>query len=194
MRQRLPQVVLIITFIGFSWLMMQIVHESGHVLLGLATGGKIQGVILHPLAFSRTDVSPNPHPLLVVWGGPVLGVALPLLFWIVAHHGKRKAFSRLARFFAGFCCIANGVYVGFGPASEGLDTEVMLKLGCQRWQLLLFGIPIAAAGLWLWHGTGRAFGLGRPREPVRIYTAVVSAALLVMVIATEIVMSRSFLP
>jgi hypothetical protein len=27
---------------------------------------------------SRTDLSFNPHPLLVVWAGPVLGVLLPM--------------------------------------------------------------------------------------------------------------------
>ncbi|MEZ6046089.1 MAG: M50 family metallopeptidase [Planctomycetaceae bacterium] len=56
-----------------SWLSMMIVHEAGHMLSAMLTGGQIEKVVLHPLAISRTDVSPNPHPVWVVWGGPLLG-------------------------------------------------------------------------------------------------------------------------
>ncbi len=68
--KRLDQIVLVGTFIGFSWLAMQAVHELGHVLGAVATGGRVTEVVLHPCTISRTDVHPNPHPLLVVWPGP----------------------------------------------------------------------------------------------------------------------------
>ena len=35
--------------------------------------------LLHPFTISRTDVSPNPHPLVVAWGGPLVGVGLPII-------------------------------------------------------------------------------------------------------------------
>jgi hypothetical protein len=47
--KRLPQILLIVTFIGFSWLAMQVVHEAGHVLLARLTGGEVTKVALHPL-------------------------------------------------------------------------------------------------------------------------------------------------
>jgi len=64
--KRLPQILLIVTFIGFSWLAMQVVHEAGHVLVARLTGAEVTKVALHPLIVSRTDVAENPHPLAVV--------------------------------------------------------------------------------------------------------------------------------
>ncbi|MBA4389097.1 MAG: hypothetical protein C0404_14085 [Verrucomicrobia bacterium] len=37
---RINQIILIGTFVGFSWLGMQAVHELGHVLGAVSTGGK----------------------------------------------------------------------------------------------------------------------------------------------------------
>ena len=75
--KRLDQIVLIGTFIGFSWLAMQAVHELGHVLGGVAGGGKVNKVVLYPTTISRTDVHPNPHPLLEVWSGAAVGAISP---------------------------------------------------------------------------------------------------------------------
>jgi hypothetical protein len=61
-----------------AWFAMQAVHECGHVLAAWLTGGTVQRVVLHPLSISRTDVSPNPHPLAVAWAGPIFGAAAPL--------------------------------------------------------------------------------------------------------------------
>jgi hypothetical protein len=74
---RLYQAILIASILGLSWLGMQVVHEAGHVLVAWAGGETVYRVVLHPLAISRTDTSHDRHPLLVVWGGPVLGVLLP---------------------------------------------------------------------------------------------------------------------
>src|SRR2546426_8584056 len=82
--KRLAQILLIVTFIGFSWLAMQAVHEMGHVLVARVTGGEVVKVALHPLIVSRTDLGENPHPLAVVWGGPLVGSILPLLLFALA--------------------------------------------------------------------------------------------------------------
>jgi hypothetical protein len=50
--KRLLQILLIVTFIGFSWLAMQAVHEAGHVLVARLTGGEVIKVALHPLIVS----------------------------------------------------------------------------------------------------------------------------------------------
>lgn len=64
--KRASQMLLILTFIAFSWLAMQVVHEFGHVLVARLTGGEVLRVALHPLIVSRTDLGENPHPLAVV--------------------------------------------------------------------------------------------------------------------------------
>lgn len=63
---RLPQVVLIVGGGALCWLAMQAVHELGHFLGAVVSGGRVNQVVLHPLMISRTDVQPNPSPALVV--------------------------------------------------------------------------------------------------------------------------------
>lgn len=123
------------------------------------SGGRVARVVLHPLTISRTEVAENPRPLLVVWSGPVVGVVGPLLLWGgVALAGVSWAF--LTRFFAGFCLLANGLYLGVGSFAGVGDCGDLLRHGAALWQLWLFGSLTAPAGLWLWHRQGTYFGLG----------------------------------
>jgi hypothetical protein len=72
--RRLNQIVLIVSTVLGSWLGMQAIHESGHVLGAWLTGGRVARMVLHPLTISRTELAHNPNPLAVVWAGPVFGV------------------------------------------------------------------------------------------------------------------------
>jgi hypothetical protein len=159
MAKRIQQCVLILSTLLASWLGMQAVHEFGHVSGAWVSGGRVAKVVLYPLTISRTDLAENPYPLVVVWAGPVVGVLLPLGFWgIAAAIKSRIAF--LLRFFAGFCLLANGLYIGTGSFGRVGDCGEMLRHGSHAWQLWLFGAVSAPIGLWLWHGQGRHFGLG----------------------------------
>src|SRR5271165_6671379 len=82
---RVHQAVLIFSTLLGSWLGMQDVHELGHVVAAWLTGGRVAKVVLDPLTISRTDLAENPRPLAVVWGGPTLGVAMPLAVWLAAR-------------------------------------------------------------------------------------------------------------
>ena len=84
-QNRLNQVLLIATFIPFCWLAFMTFHELGHVVAGWLSGGQVTKVVIHPLAISRTDVSPNPRPLLVVWAGPMAGITVPLFIWALCR-------------------------------------------------------------------------------------------------------------
>lgn len=156
---RLHQVVLIAATLLGSWLGMQDVHELGHMTGAWLTGGRVSKVVLHPLTISRTDLSENPRPSFVVWAGPVLGAVLPLLIWGCAG-ALRLPGAFVLRFFAGFCLIANGAYLGVGSFARVGDAGEMLRHGSARWQLWVFGAITAPLGLWLWHGLGPQFGLG----------------------------------
>src|SRR5437879_2266857 len=111
--RRLHQIVLILSTVLGSWLGMQAVHEFGHVLGAWLTGGRVARVVLHPFTISRTDLADNPKPLVVVWAGPVVGVAIPVLLWAAAAAARRPG-AFVLRFFAGFCLLANGLYIGVG--------------------------------------------------------------------------------
>jgi hypothetical protein len=162
---RLYQLMLIGSTICGSWLGMQIVHELGHVLLAWLGGETVQRVVLHPLVLSRTDSSHNRYPMLVVWGGPVLGVLLPLGAFGISRR-VRPGVSYLFRFFAGFCLVANGAYLGVGVFERVGDAGDLLRFGVPRWTLFVFGLVCAPLGLFLWNGLGCKFGLGDPKGVV----------------------------
>jgi hypothetical protein len=177
--QRLHQGILIASTVLGSWLGMQLVHEFGHVLGLWATGGRVARVVFHPLMISRTVPADNPHPLTEVWAGPLLGVILPVLGWLAAVV-LRLPGAYLLRFFAGFCLIANGAYIGAGSFDRVGDCEVMLRHGSPVWLLWLFGAVTVPAGLGLWHRLGPHFGLGSARGQVSRRAAYTSLAGLVM--------------
>ena len=128
---------------------MLAVHEFGHVLGAWLTGGQVAKVVLHPLTISRTDLAYNPHPLVVVWAGPLVGVLLPLLCWVSAATLRMPGVCVL-RFFAGFCLIANGAYIAVGSFDGVGDCGEMLRHRSAMWQLWLFGAITVPSALWLW--------------------------------------------
>jgi hypothetical protein len=154
--RRSGRAFLLLLLISASWLAMMAVHEVGHVLNAWASGGTVTRVVLHPLAISRTDVSPNPHPRFVAWGGAVWGSLLPVVLWL-AMRAAVPRYANVARFFAGFCLLANGLYLAGGSIEGVGDAGDLVRHGAARWQLWLFGVPASALGLWLWHGLSRRF-------------------------------------
>lgn len=188
--QRLRQILLIGTLLPLCWLLMQAVHELGHVAAAIATGGTVSTVVLHPLTISRTDVAENPHPLLVVWAGPFVGVLLPAVAYAVSQAARfRGAF--LVRFFAGFCLIANGAYIGAGSFGGIGDCGEMLRLATPAWCMWLFGVAGIAAGLALWNGLGPEFGIGKDGREVDRGAAVATFGLLVITLVLEMAFSTT---
>jgi Peptidase M50B-like len=179
---RLHQGILIGATLVGSWLGMQAVHECGHVLGAWLTGGRVERVVLNPLTISRTDLDVNPSPLLVVWAGPTFGVVAPLLLWLAAEWARLPG-AFVLRFFAGFCLLANGLYVGVGSFAGVGDCGEMLRHGSRLWQLWLFGALTAPPGLWLWHRQGPHFGLGKAKGKVDPRVAYVSLAVCVLLLA-----------
>jgi hypothetical protein len=156
---RFQKIILCLTTLLLSWYLMQVVHELGHAAGAWLTGGRVTKIVLHPLEISRTDVRPNPQPAIVVWAGPLVGVALPVLIWLVSWMTARKLnplVIKVAQFFAGFCLIANGAYIAFGSFARIGDCGEMLRHGSPPWLLWLFGAVTIPAGLWFWHQLGRS--------------------------------------
>ena len=140
------QITLIPSLLILCWIGMQVIHEAGHVLLARISGETVTKVVLHPLAISRTDASHGRHPLCVAWGGPLLGSILPGMALSVAWL-LRLSWSYLLRFFAGFCLVANGVYLGVGSFWGVGDAGDLLRFGAPRWTLIGFGLAAVPLGL-----------------------------------------------
>lgn len=179
---------LVVSTLALSWLLMQAVHEFGHVLHAWASSGTVIRVVLHPLAISRTDVSPNPHPQFVAWGGAVWGCLSPLGLLVVVRWGNRiKTLLWLATFFAGFCLIANGGYLSVGLLGGIGDAGDLLAHGAPAWSLIVFGTVTIPAGLWLWHGLGPRLGLTSTDSPISRRSVIAVLVSLVSLVWLEIV-------
>jgi hypothetical protein len=165
MQQRGRQLILLASLLTASWLGMMLVHESGHALAAWLTGGQVVRIVWHPLVFSETVVDPNPHPLAVVWGGPIVGVILPLVLAGLASW-RRWTFHYLCMFFAGFCLISNGLYLGLGWIDRVGDAGDLLHWQTSVGLLVGFGLLSVPLGLWMWHRASPALGFGPSPQPI----------------------------
>ena len=60
-----------------SWSVMTFVHESGHLICGFECGGTLTSADVLPWHLPDSFIEPDPHPLVTLWGGPILGVVIP---------------------------------------------------------------------------------------------------------------------
>lgn len=172
-----------------AWLAMQAIHEAGHVLAAVLTGGRVSNVVLHPLAISRTDLAENPHPVIVCWAGPVFGVIGPLLLWVLARAFRFRA-EFVLRFLAGFCLVANGLYIGLGWLLKANDAADLIALGEPHWRLWLFGAMTVPTGFALWNRQGRRFGLGSDPDPVDGTVVTGTVTMLVLLLALGLIVGQ----
>jgi hypothetical protein len=185
MLDRFFQLTLIASILLLSWLWMMIAHELGHVLMAWASGETVSSVVLHPLAISRTDATHDKHPLLVIRGGPALGMLIPVA-GLLAARLLRFRLGDLCQSFAGFCLIANGAYIGVGSFSSIGDSGDLARAGCPQIVMVIFGLLFASSGLWLWNGLGPHFGLKEARGKVDRTAAVGALILLAATVIVEL--------
>jgi hypothetical protein len=187
--QRFHLLLFAIALLVLSWFCMMAVHELGHVLGAYVSGGTVSRVVLHPLTISRTDLSYNPHPGIVVWLGPLIGASLPLVIAYTIPH-RFLFLQNVAIFFAGFCLVANGAYISVGVVNRVGDCDEMLRTGTPAWAMILFGICTVSIGLLLWHRLGSPAKLLRSPpliSPTMAYS--LSAASIVLIVAEAMLSS-----
>ena len=183
------QITFVIAFLLLSWLLMQVVHEAGHVIAAWMSGGVVENVILHPLQISRTDFAINPKPLLVVWSGPVLGCLFPILlsgFFRI----KENSYRYLLDGFTGFCLVANGIYLAAGAFDSFGDGGDILRYGGTRIQLIIFGLIGVPSGLFLWHTVSTHFGFGDRKGMVENSHCIACVLILGFVVLIEVALAR----
>lgn len=162
-RRRIIRGILAAIGLYVCWMAMLTLHEAGHVLHGLWSGGRVQRVTIPAIGFSETQLSVNPHPRFVAWGGAAWGCVLPLFALLAGWAWRRTRNAML--FFVGFCWIANGAYLAAGTALPGTDSADLARLGVSRVALAGAGAALLAGGLWCWHTASRPPRTGRIEEP-----------------------------
>lgn len=125
----------------------ELCHEAGHGLAALLTGGTIRQIDLMPWQLTQTVLTTNPHPGIVVWAGPLFGIALPL---VIGRIWRRWKYAAMLRFFSGMALVVNGVYLGLGGFARIGDTLEMTRSGTPLWAMVIFGIAALISGVLLW--------------------------------------------
>ena len=107
-----------------SWVVMTTTHEAGHMIGGFLSGAVLVDFDLAPWRLPYSLHWPDPHPLVTLWSGPVLGVAMPIVFAAILRR-------HWAWFIASFCMTANGAYLALAWISGDrfLDTPRLLSAG-----------------------------------------------------------------
>ena len=116
---------------------------------------------------------------------------LPLVALAIARI-RRVSWFYLVQCFAGFCLVANGVYLGIGSASGVGDAGDLLRFGAPQWTLVAFGLVAAPLWLFLWNGLGMYFGLGEARARVSRRATFGTLAVLLFVILIELLVGRLY--
>ena len=136
------------TVVAWWWLMMAI-HEIGHVLGSLVSRATIESVTLWPWTISQTMRSGSHAPLIDTWAGPLLGMVLPALIWLICCRQQR--ITGWIGGWVGFCLVANGVYLSAGWIESAGDAADLVHLGMPVWSLIAVGGTSVSLGLWCWH-------------------------------------------
>lgn len=185
---RICQCLFVSALLACCWLGMMGVHELGHVVGAWSTGGKVTRVVLHPLTISRTDVSPNPHPAITVWAGPLLGMLLPM--GLAASFRRSNAAGPLTlSFFAGFCLIANGGYLFADSFERMADAGQMYQNGTPLWVIRAVGLAAVTLGLIYWHRLGSLPAFWRNPATVSWRLCLLCVASLALILAAGICLS-----
>lgn len=139
--QRFRRNVYFIILLVASWCVMTFVHEAGHVVAGWAAGGTLQEADLAPWSLPHSRFDPDPFPRLTLWGGPVLGVLVPLGFAVIVRRDWLW-------FIASFCLLANGSYLATAWISGEpyLDTLKLLNRGEHPATIVLYCLVTIVAG------------------------------------------------
>jgi len=113
----------------------------GHIIGGTCCGGTLTQFDLFPWHLPYSIFDPNPRPLVTLWCGRVLGVAVPV---VLALEIRRE----WSWFIAHFCVLANGAYIAVAWFSEDrfLDTPKLLAHGAHPLTIFLYCAVTVSVG------------------------------------------------
>ena len=123
-----------------------------------------------------------------MWLGPIIGCVLPLAAFAIVP-SQLTVVRNVGRFFAGFCLIANGVYVAAGSFGGVGDCGEMLRTGTPLWVMLAFGAVTIPLGIYQWHGLGPLNQFINDTSIISRRMAYVTAGILFAVVGAGFVLS-----
>jgi hypothetical protein len=133
-----------VLLLAMSWFVMTLTHECGHIVGGILCGATLTDFDLAPWRMPYSLHSPDPHPLITLWAGPLIGVGIPLTAASIIR-------SSWAWFIADFCLLANGSYLALAWLSGDrfLDTPRLLAAGAHPASIVIYcALTIGLGYVW----------------------------------------------
>ncbi|MFG0253920.1 MAG: hypothetical protein ACF787_02295 [Rhodopirellula sp. JB053] len=135
------RIVWLVTLLAAGWVGMTMSHEAGHLIGGFMGGATLVDCDLAPWRLPYSFHSPDPYPLLTLWSGPVIGVAMPLAVALLLRRPWMW-------FIADFCLLANGSYLALSWISGDrfLDAPRLLAAGAHPLSIITFCLVTIGVG------------------------------------------------
>ena len=141
-----------------------LIHEFGHILNGVATGGKFDHIEFSVLGWSRAFLAPHGEPRAVSWGGVQWACTISLLGFLLCWAFRSRAVLfflvlTIDAFASSGQYLMVGLFTGEGDGAHlammGVSKPILIIIGSA---LLLVVFPISGLA-------GPLLGLGRRRNP-----------------------------
>lgn len=152
---RSRQIATLLLLLAVSWCVMVVVHEAGHIVCGWLGGGTLRDADLLPWHLPHSTFDPDPRPLLTRWGGPIVGVLVPLKLAVLL---RRDWICWIAN----FCLLANGMYLATAwfSGEQYLDTPQLLQHGAHPVTIVAYCVVTIVCGY-----------VGLRRQSLRLFRA-----------------------
>ncbi|MCB9791330.1 MAG: M50 family metallopeptidase [Alphaproteobacteria bacterium] len=159
-----------------------ILHELGHVLFCLGTGGVSTGISSHPLSWSLAWVEDG-DPAWTVWGGALITKVVALVLFPLGYARRSPRVYPLLLWCA-FAFLIDSVYFLVGAATHTGDPASLMEMGASAsllylcaatWFVLGAGMTVVAGGVFGMHRGGLLSALGQMAGPPALYFIAVLA-------------------
>ncbi len=155
---KLASFILASFVVGYN--LHHIIHECGHVLIGLCCGGKASGIRSHPFGISYAMVTAPACPQLVTWGGMLFSNATALVASMLCF-ARRSALLFPILLWASLAFLVNGIYYVVGVFLNFGDPADLESNGVSRLIILLAGLTSCVFGTGLAIVTAATLKLSR---------------------------------
>jgi|ERR1043166_148892 hypothetical protein len=130
---------------AFGYNAANILHECGHLLSGILSGGRALGLTSHPFSWSMARVADCRHPQFMTWGGILWSGLLGLIIFIFSYPSRSIVLFPIL-LTSSLLILVNGVYFTTGTLIRAGDPADLMEYGVGAPVLLVIGCACLLAG------------------------------------------------
>lgn len=155
--KRLQQMLIVLGIFVFSYNLGNLIHESGHALNAVLTGGSLNKITMSPLSWCYTWTSGG-NRIFVIWGGFLWQTIIPIVLLFLCFKSRIALY---ALFLALVSFAESGIYMIAGAAAGIGDGGSLVKLGTPPFILITVGGILLLCCLPLSLPIGVLLGIGQ---------------------------------